>query len=593
MPIYQKESLENLRRKIDLVDVLGSHIDLKKSGAAYKGLCPFHDEKSPSFMIQKGDTHYHCYGCGAHGDAIQFMMNFLKMSFTDSVESLAQKFQVHLEVVESVEEKGPSKKLLLEALNKAAELYHFLLLHTHEGHEAVRYLVGRGIDLEFIQQFQLGLAPQGGHFLSKALIPPYNTEQLIAAGLSSPSSGKDFFHDRITIPIRNTSGAVIGFTARKYKEQTLGGKYVNSPETSLFKKSKILFGLNYCRRRIAKERKAIIVEGQLDALRLIQSGFNITVAGQGTAFGEGHVQELNQLGVNQVFLALDSDNAGQEATFKIGNLFQKIGVEVLIVNIPSGKDPDTFLKEHGAEAFLELMQKSQDYLSFIVAHLSKQVNIDSPAAKNQLVYNLSSQIRSWNDAVMVHESLRKLASLLRVPEEIIGVGQQFIPNLLIQKSASVGLQEVDPDKVIEGDLLLWLVRYGGEFPKFTELAKLNLVADDFRVPICRSLFDVYMKAITANQPHDFVSLIIQLQEEDGQHFLEELFEKKVNKEKAEAFFMDALKKFLERNWMLKREAIKMKIQSGQQSDEQAMDLLKIFDTLKKNPPIIKGIECSI
>lgn len=588
MPVYQKESLENLRRKIDLVEVLSSHIDLKRTGAAYKGLCPFHDEKTPSFMIQKGDVHYHCFGCGAHGDAIQFMMNHLKMSFSDSVESLAQKFQVHLEVVDAVEEKGPNKKLLIQALNKAAELYHFLLLHTQEGHNAVRYLIGRGIDMDFIQQFQLGLAPQGGHFLEKALNPPFDTEILQAAGLIS-TAGKDFFHDRITIPIHNPMGAVIGFSARKYKDQTFGGKYVNTSETPLFKKSRILFGLNYCRRRIAKERKAIIVEGQIDALRLIKEGFNITVAGQGTAFGEGHVQELKQLGVNQVYLALDSDAAGQEAILKIGNLFQKIGVEVLVIQMPSGKDPDGFLKEHGAEAFLELMHKSQDYLTFAVGYYGKRINLDSPAAKSELVHNLSTQIRSWDDTVMVHESLRKLALLLKMPEEMIGVGQHIIPNLLIQKSASVGMHEVDPDRVIEADLLLWLIRFSNEFPQFVEIAQQNILPENFRIKVCRSLYDIFMTAITTHQPHDFMTLVIQLQEPDGQYFLDELFRKKVNREKAESCFIESLKKFLERNWMQKREEIKMKIQSGQHSDEEAINLLKAFDELKRNPPVIKGL----
>src|SRR5262249_1487277 len=157
--------------------------------------------------------------------------------------------------------------------------------------------------------------------------------------------------ERITFPICDAAGAVIGFSARKYLETTFGGKYINTPETPLFKKSRVLFGLNFSRRRIAKEKKAIIVEGQIDALRLIKAGFNLTVAGQGTAFGEGHVKELLNLGVSEVFLALDGDEAGREATHKIGNLFQKEGIEVRVVNLPGKSDPDTFLKEKGPEAF--------------------------------------------------------------------------------------------------------------------------------------------------------------------------------------------------------------------------------------------------
>lgn len=352
MAIYTKESLDTLRQKVDLVDVLSSHIELKKAGASYKALCPFHDEKSPSFMVQRGDTHYHCFGCGAHGDAITFLMMYLKMGFGDAVESLAERFSVRLEVVEGgPERKGPSKAALKEALEAACRFYHMILLHTHEGHEALKYLHGRSIDLDFIRQFHIGLAPKTPGLFRKTMHAlGFQDALLQEAGLLADGREgrlRDFFYDRITFPIRDAAGAVIGFSARKYKEETFGGKYVNTSETALFKKSRVLFGLNYSRRRIAKERKALIVEGQIDALRLIQAGFNITVAGQGTAFGEGHARELVALGIQDVFLALDADDAGQEATKKIGNMFQKNGVGVRVVKMPFGSDPDAFLREKG------------------------------------------------------------------------------------------------------------------------------------------------------------------------------------------------------------------------------------------------------
>ena len=332
MAVFTKDSLETLRQRIDLVDLLSSHIELKRTGAAYKALCPFHDE-TPSFTIQKGDTHYHCFGCGAHGDAIQFLMEHVKMSFSDAVESLAQRFHVHLErAEETAEKKGPSKAVLKAALEHACRFYHFMLLHSPQGHIVLQYLYKRGLDLDFIRHFQAGWAPPTPGMMRHVLHDKLVTDDIMVdAGLLQAREGggfRDFFSDRITFPIRDASSTVIGFSARKYKEETFGGKYVNTPETPLFKKSKVLFGLNYSRKRIAKDRKAIIVEGQIDALRLIQAGFNFTVAGQGTAFGEGHVKELTTLGINQAYLALDGDDAGQQAAYKIGNLFQKEGVEV-------------------------------------------------------------------------------------------------------------------------------------------------------------------------------------------------------------------------------------------------------------------------
>lgn len=588
MPIFNKESLEALRQRVNLIEVLSSYVDLKRTGASYKGLCPFHDEKSPSFIVQKGDTHYHCFGCGAHGDAIQFLMAHQKMSFSDAVESLAQRFHVPLEKVEEKEEKGPNKAFLKEALDYACHFFHFTLLHTEEGHEALHYLYGRGLDLEFIRHFKIGLAPKKpGVFRKVMQSKNIRDDVLMDAGLiSSTKEGqwRDFFSGRIMFPIHHHTGDVIGFSGRKYHEETFGGKYVNTPETALFKKSRVLFGLNYSRKRIAKERKAIIVEGQIDALRLIQAGFNITVAGQGTAFGEGHVKELVHLGVNQVYLALDSDKAGQEAAAKIGHLFQKEGVEAYVLSLPSGHDPDSFLCDQGPQAFLKLLQECSDYLLFLVKHLSRELNLDSPAAKNELIQNAAKLIREWDHPVMVHETLRKLAHLMKVPEDYVGVGREQVPNVYIKKSASVGSQTIDPDRILETDLLRWLILLGQEQPKLMDLARANLKNDDFRVSICQKIYHLLMENYENRRPSDLLSMAIDLDDAEGQLVLSDLVQKKVNKERAEQQLIETIQRILDRNWMEKRETIKIRIHSGMCSDEEAHEMAKQFDDLKRNPP---------
>lgn len=588
MPIYSKDSLETLRRRIDLVEVLSTHIELKRTGSAYKALCPFHDEKSPSLILQKGDTHYHCFGCGAHGDAIQFLMNHLKMSFLDSVESLAQRFQVHLEKVEG-ENKGPDKGLLKEALDHACRLYQFVLLHTPEGHQALEYLFQRGIDLDFINHFQLGLAPSVPGMLRRVLHGKYvKDETLVSAGLLQEKTGggfRDFFADRITFPIRDPSGAVIGFSARKYKEETFGGKYVNTPETPLFKKSRVLFGLNYCRRRIAKEQVAIVVEGQIDALRLIYSGFDITVAGQGTAFGESHVKELITLGVTRIFLALDGDIAGQQATSKIGNLFQKEGVEVRVVEMAPGDDPDAFLRKHGPDKFGKLLEKSQDYLTFLVKHLSRDLSMESPAGKNQLISIIATQIRNWSHPVMVHESLRKLAHLTQVPEETIGVDLQMMSNIYIKKSANVGIQTINPDLIVDSDFLRWLLLMGDSNPDLFEIAKANITPEFLRVPICQTIYQTLLKNKTLGAPCDLLSLSIDIDDPEAQVLLSDILEKKVNKDKAFEHFKESVQRILDRNWMEKREELRLKIQSSQHSEDEVTELVKQFDALRHKPKL--------
>jgi DNA primase len=590
--LFTKESLELLRQRINLVEVLSSHLELKPSGASYKALCPFHDERTPSFMVQRGDSHYHCFGCGAHGDAIQFLMTHLKMTFLEAVESLAQRFHVQLQKVESPEEnKGINKAALKEALEHACRFYHFYLLHSAQGHEALHYLYRRGIDLDFIRHFHLGLAPKATGVLRQVMHAKFVKDEVMAeAGLlvlGKDGRWREFFQDRITFPIYEASGAVIGFSARKFKEETFGGKYINTPETPLFKKSRVLFGLKYSRRRIAKERKAIIVEGQIDALRLIQAGFNVTVAGQGTAFGEGHVKELMALGLNRVYLALDSDDAGQHATYKVGDLFQKEGIEVRIVQMPVGSDPDAYLRDHGPKRFHELMENSEDYLSFLVSFLSRPLDMNSPAGKNELVQVVSRQIREWNHPLMVHESLRKLAHLVQVPESMIDLSQEYQPNLYIRKASSAGLQNIDPDCILESDFLRWLLLMGEQYPPFIEMARRNIRPEDLFAASCRDIYRTYLEAYENQRPCDLLSLAIHINHSEGQLLMSNILQKKVNKERAEPQFIDTIQKILDRNWMKSREEIRMRIQSGQCSEEEAFELVKQFDELKRKPPRVQ------
>lgn len=585
MPIYTKESLETLKQKIDLVEVLSSHIPLQRAGGSFKACCPFHDEKTPSFVVQRGDTHYHCFGCGAHGDAIAFYMHFLKMNFMESVEALAERFQVVLQ--QGKETNHQEKKILKQALQEASSFYHFYLLHTEEGQAALDYLYQRGVDLEFVQLFEVGFAPKrNGLFRDFMYKKGFDDATLEEAGLiarNEQGKKRDFFYDRVTFPIRDVMGSVIGFSARKIKEETFGGKYINTPETLLFKKSHTLFGLSYCRKRIVKEKRALIVEGQIDALSLIQEGITITVAGQGTAFGEGHVQELLHLGIKQVYLALDADEAGREAAVKIGHLFQKKGVEVFVVMLPPGKDPDSYLKEEGAESFLALLQKGMSYLDFLYERLSQGHDMGSPAVKNEVVQIITKKIKEWENPIMVYESLRKLAHIADVPEALLGVEGRYDLGQ-IKRSQKVGFSEVDPDKILEGDLLRWLLLLGDSDPKFIETAHKNLKAEHFYVPECKELYSFYLDLALKKQPCDLLSFSIAIEKEDLRLFVSEILQKKINLQKSQEGFTQSIEKILQRNWMREREEIKIKMYSGKCSDEEAIALARQFDALRKNPP---------
>lgn len=588
MPLYTPESLDTLRQRIDLVEVLSSHVDLKRAGATYKGLCPFHDERSPSFVVKVGDSHYHCFGCGAHGDAIAFLMDYLKLGFGEAVESLAERFNVVLERLEGGESAGPSRRLMREALSLANRFFQCALLHSAEGQEALKYLFKRGVDLDFIRLCQIGYAPNDGQLLRRYLHSKKISDEIQKeVGLLSKEHKRPFFRQRITFPIHSPQGGVIAFSARKYREDTFGGKYINTPETPLFKKSRVLFGLNYGRRRIAKERWAIVVEGQIDALRLIHTGLNCTVAAQGTAFGEGHVQELVSLGVNRVYLAMDADEAGSEAACKVGHLFQRAGIDVLRVPLPLGSDPDTLILEEGPEHFRKLLDISEPYLKFLYEHKMRHVDPQSPAAKSQVLKEICQGVRSWESPVMVHEALKKLSKMANVPQETLGVGAELSPNVLIKQKERVGTVSINPDRILEGDLLRWLLLCGEENAAFVNLVKEHLKKEDLRESLCAELYSIYLANYEAGDPCDPLSLLSRSQNPQLQDLISELLTKKVNKDRADEQLVETVQKLLDRNRMVKCEEIKAKIHSGNLSEEELMTLAAEFTKLRSEAPEVK------
>jgi len=589
MSSFSKASLEELRQKINLVEVLSPHVNLKSQGAFYKGLCPFHGEKTPSFVLHKGENHYHCYGCGAHGDAISFLMNYLKMSFLDAVEHLADHFHVHLEKSETFAAPQTDKSHLKSAMEKACNFFQFCLLHSEEGKQALDYLYERGMDLNFIQTFRIGFAPN-----RRALFQKYmeknkvNNQTLKECGLLTEKK-YPFFYDRITIPILDAMGAVTAFSARKYKPNTFGGKYINSPETVLFKKSKTLFGLSFARKKIVKDKWALIVEGQFDALRLIYAGFTATIASQGTAFGKDHVDLLLNLGIQNVYIAFDSDKAGVEAAIKAGDLFQKEGIEVKVLSLEDDLDPDNFILEKGAKEFESAIEKAVDYLSFLVQVKSKEINLQSPAHKTRLIEDIAEQIRNWDHPLMVHESLRKLSRLTQTPLELMSPSSTT-SEVLLKKRASVSHTDIDADLILEADLLRWLYLLGDTYPDFIELSKLNLTKEHFKVNVCKNLFQTYIDACASKKPKDLLSLTIALKGAEEQLFLGQMLQKRIDESKADKFFVDTVQKLLDRHWMSQRETIKEKILSGKLNDEEAMELAKQFDCIKKQRPVVKFLK---
>lgn len=578
MPLYTEESLQQLRDKIDLIEIISCFLSFKKRGAYYKALCPFHEEKTPSFTVQKKDSHYYCFGCGAQGDAIAFLMSYRQMSFTESVEYLAAHFGVSLQIKEEDRKENEHKKNLQTALTTAKNFFHFYLLYSEEGRSALFYLLERGISVTFIQYFQIGLAPQQcGTFMQAMRALGISQKSLELVGLLNHQ--KELFAGRIIFPLLNTIGKEIGFSGRRWRERDRSPKYINTPETILFKKSQMLFGLYYCRRRIIREKRVILVEGQIDALRLIFSGLDIALAVQGTAFSEWQAKEIIKLGVEKIFIAFDRDVAGEKASIYVGEFFQREGMEVNILLFQQGMDPDVVVTREGIDKFVTYMEESISYLSFLVQCAKKKYDISIPSQKVTAVTEITYRIEQWNHPVMVYESLKKVANLFNIPEETLCQGKPLVVKEKITQP------HINSDQIDETELLRWLYIKNND-PELVETIQMNLTPESFLIPICRKFFSFFFNQKNNLPTCDILALSIQMNDEEMQNFFNDLMRKPMPLHRAKESVYAAIEKILIRNWMIEKQKIKYKIDSNPEKNKLSK-LTQQFASLLKNPPRVK------
>ena len=334
-------SVEAVKAAANIVDLVEARTRLRKVGGRYTGLCVFHQEKTPSFSVSPDRGTYYCFGCHAGGDAISFVREIEGLDFVGAIEWLADRFSVPLEYEDSTPEADAQRKRkerLYALLDQAATFYE-RVLWAESGKAVQEYLASRGLNEEACREFRLGLS-SGGSLASKAREKGFTNEELSAAGLLTKRGG-DYFQRRLMFPLADARSRVIGFQARKlHEDDPLRGKYVNSPESDLFHKSNVLYGLHLARAAITKEERAVVVEGNTDVIALHQAGLKPVVASMGTALTERQLSELSRL-TRRVFLCFDSDSAGEDATLRGMELALKQGFEIRVVALPKGRTPRT------------------------------------------------------------------------------------------------------------------------------------------------------------------------------------------------------------------------------------------------------------
>jgi DNA primase len=422
--------IQELVARADVVDVVGRHVQLKKGGANFMGLCPFHGEKSPSFSVSPSKQFYHCFGCGKNGNVLSFMMEFQGMSFMEAVKDLAQSMGMQVpEDERSPQDRARDAQMrtrqasLTDVLEKAAEGYRKQLKASERG---VNYFKGRGLSGEIALKYGLGYAPEGYRFLA-GVFPDYDDPLLVESGMvierledeSDPNSEKrkyDRFRDRVMFPIRNVKGETIGFGGRVLDKGE--PKYLNSPETPVFSKGRELYGLFEARESLQKAGYVLVTEGYMDVVALAQLGFPNAVATLGTACTPDHVQKLFRF-TDSVVFSFDGDSAGQRASIKALNVAIPFATDtrsVKFLTLPKEHDPDSYIREYGTEAFLRFVGSAKPLSVALIDAARDGLEVDTAEGRAHAAANAKPMWTALPDGALKKQLLRELAGLIGIDE---------------------------------------------------------------------------------------------------------------------------------------------------------------------------------
>src|SRR5213079_320415 len=429
MGTIPSETIEQIAAANDIVEMIGSYFPLKRAGTNFKALCPFHQEKTPSFTVSPSRQTFHCFGCGAGGSAFRFIMDYEHVDFPAAVRKLAARAGITI-----AEERGgagedrqyEARRKLLKLHAEAAEWFHENLTKREIGEPARKYLKQRGITGEIAKRWQLGYAPdEWDAFGSWARGQGYDARELVASGLIKTKdddqtsnlksqTSYDRFRGRIMFPICNDVGEVIAFSGRLLKEEEGAAKYLNSPETPLFRKGNILFGLHKSKRALIEANCAIVCEGQLDLISLFEAGITNVVAPQGTAFTENQARILKRF-ADEVVLCFDSDAAGAKAAERSLDALLENDFIVRVVELPPGEDPDSLVRRDGKEQFEKRVANARDFFDYWIDREAANVDLSSSGAKIQATRRTAEFISRIGNDAMRNEVIYKAAARFDLP----------------------------------------------------------------------------------------------------------------------------------------------------------------------------------
>ncbi|HKM03198.1 MAG TPA: DNA primase [Lachnospiraceae bacterium] len=547
---YSDELVEEVRMKNDVVDIISGYVRLQKKGGNHFGLCPFHNEKSPSFSVSQSKQMYYCFGCGAGGNVFTFIMEYENYSFQEAIKFLADRASVNLPEIEYTEEtkKRESRRNQILEVNKEAATYFFYQLRKEQGKVAHEYLLKRELSEETIKKFGLGFANQYNDDLLKYLKSKgYKDDLLKDAGLVNIDEKKgmyDKFWNRIMFPIQDVNHRVVGFGGRVMGDGK--PKYLNSPETTVFDKSRNLYGLNFA--RTARQNNIIVCEGYMDVITLHQAGFTQAVASLGTAFTSGQANLLKRY-TEEVLLIYDSDEPGTKAALRAIPILKEAGVTGKVIQLLPYKDPDDFIKNLGKEAFQDRINQAENSFFFEIRIMEQAYNLKDPESKTKFHREIAKKLCAFTEEVERDNYLEAIA-------ERYGMGFDNLRKLVIGYAAKTGLvaesqkpksgihSKRGPDdaiKMAQKLLLTWLT----EEPRLYGKIKNYLSPKDFTVELYAKVAEKLFEDLLKERVNP-ASIISMFEEEEQQREVASLFNTKLHelttRQEQEKAFHDILYK---------------------------------------------------
>ncbi len=546
MPFYSDDLIEEVRSKNDIVDVISGYVRLQKKGSTYFGLCPFHNEKTASFSVTPGKQMYYCFGCGAGGNVFTFLMEYENFTFAEAMQSLAERVGVELPVQEyspQMKQEADRRQRLLE-VNKEAGKYYYMLLRSEHGQHAMEYFKKRELTDETMRKFGLGYSDKFSDDLYRYLRNKgYEDELLRDSGLISfdeRRGGHDKFWNRAMFPIMDVHNKIIGFGGRVMGEGE--PKYLNSPETKIFDKSRNLYGLNFA--RTTRKSYFLLCEGYMDVIALHQAGFDNAVASLGTSLTSGHASLLKRY-AKEVYLTYDSDGAGVKAALRAIPILKEVGITTKIINMRPYKDPDEFIKALGAEAYQERIEQAENSFMFEIRILEQDYDMTDPESKTAFYNEIAKKLLGFTEELerdnyieavavkyqMGFENLRKLVLHMGTKGGIAAPRQQLKSGIHENKKKEDGMKQ--SQKL----LLTWLI----EDTRLFSVISRYITPMDFTEEIYRKVAEILFAQYENTKAVNPAQIISMFESEEDQREIASLFNAHIRNIETKADMEKALK----------------------------------------------------